>query len=167
MSNFNGERLGMSIGALRLARVCAEDAFQHACTRHTFGQPLLGHGVIRAKFSNFGAHLEPAWAFMEHLVWLIEEGEHSNSRAVNIGGMTALLKLISTRTLEFCVREAQQIMGGLGYSKTGKGARIEQISRDVRMFVVGGGSEEIMVELALKQEIVDLKGAGARREARL
>lgn len=34
-------------------------------------------------------------------------------------------------------------MGGLGYSRTGKGARIEQISRDVRVMVVGGGSEEI------------------------
>ena len=158
MSNFNGERLGMAVGALRLSRVCAEDAFQHATTRHTFGQPLLAHGVIRAKFANFGAHIEPAFAFLEQLVWLYEQNRRHPDRAMNIGGMTALLKVMSTRTLEFCVREAQQVMGGLGYARgDGKGGRIEQISRDVRMFVVGGGSEEIMVELALKQEVEDLR----------
>lgn len=43
-------------------------------------------------------------------------------------------------------------MGGLGYSRTGKGARIEQISRDMRVMVVGGGSEEILTELAFAQE---------------
>jgi alkylation response protein AidB-like acyl-CoA dehydrogenase len=157
MSNFNGERLGMAIGALRLSRVCAEDAFQHAMTRYTFGQPLLAHGVIRAKFANFGALIEPAWAFLEQLVWYIEQNRKHPERSVNIGGMTALLKVMSTRTLESCVREAQQVMGGLGYSRGGKGGRIEQISRDVRMFVVGGGSEEIMTELALRQETEDLR----------
>lgn len=50
-------------------------------------------------------------------------------------------------------REAQQVMGGLGYSKNGRGSRIEQVSRDVRVMVVGGGSEEILSDLAVKQEI--------------
>jgi len=44
-------------------------------------------------------------------------------------------------------------MGGLGYSKGGRGGRIEQISRDVRVMVVGGGSEEILADLAVKQEV--------------
>jgi alkylation response protein AidB-like acyl-CoA dehydrogenase len=33
------------------------------------------------------------------------------------------LKVVSTRCLEFCVREAQQVLGGLGYSRGGKGGR--------------------------------------------
>jgi hypothetical protein len=44
-------------------------------------------------------------------------------------------------------------MGGAGYNKSGRGARIEQISRDVRVMVVGGGSEEILTDLALNQEV--------------
>tara|TARA_R110002060_G_scaffold40860_1_gene52232 strand:+ start:710 stop:856 length:147 start_codon:yes stop_codon:yes gene_type:complete len=35
----------------------------------------------------------------------------------------AMLKVVSTRCLEKCVREAQQIMGGLGYARGGKGGR--------------------------------------------
>jgi alkylation response protein AidB-like acyl-CoA dehydrogenase len=51
--------------------------------------------------------------------------------------MTALLKVMSTRCLEVCVREAQQILGGLGYARGGRGGRIEAISRDVRVMTVG------------------------------
>ena len=157
MSNFNAERLSMACSALRLSRVCAEDAYEHAITRITFGKKLITHDMIRAKFTNFGAHIEPVYAFMEQLVWMLEQNRKSPNEPLNIGGMTALLKLMATRCLEYCVREAQQVMGGLGYSRGGKGGRIEQISRDVRMFVVGGGSEEIMTGLALRQEIADLK----------
>lgn len=54
--------------------------------------------------------------------------------------------------MERAAREAQQILGGAGYSRTGVGARMEQISRDLRMFVVGGGSEEILEDLGVRLE---------------
>jgi hypothetical protein len=132
--------------------------------------------------------VEPAFAFMEQLVWLIDQARKDPelvTKIGGIGGMTALLKIMSSqypcrshywicltwstaRALEKCAREAQQIFGGLGYSRGGKGGRVEQISRDARMFVVGGGSDEIMTELALKQETNDLKafakaGTGASK----
>lgn len=64
----------------------------------------------------------------------------------------ANLKVLAGQTLEHVNRNSQQILGGAGYSKNGRGARIEQISRDVRVMVVGGGSEEILIDLALNQE---------------
>lgn len=100
--------------------------------------------------------IEPAQAFLEQLVYIIESTKDQPD-TVNIGGMTALLKVMSTRALEKSVREAQQILGGAGYNKQGKGARVEQISRDVRVHVVGGGSEEIMMSLALQEEGKALK----------
>lgn len=56
-------------------------------------------------------------------------------------------------------------MGGAGYNRVGRGARIEQISRDVRVYVVGGGSEEIMRDLAVRQEIKDLGRVMAKEKA--
>lgn len=94
---------------------------------------------------------------MEQLVYIIESSKDRPDHEVNIGGMTALLKVMATRALEKCVREAQQIMGGAGYNKAGKGARVEQISRDVRVHVVGGGSEEILMGLALQEEMKALR----------
>lgn len=162
MSNFNPERLTLACAALRLARVCAEDAFHYAVQRETFGAPLIQRQAIQSKIFRFGLMIEPAYAFMEQLVNIIELTKDRPADDVKIGGMTALLKVMSTRALEKSVREAQQILGGAGYNKSGRGARIEQISRDVRVHVVGGGSEEIMMGLALQEETKALK---TRRQA--
>lgn len=88
---------------------------------------------------------------MEQLVYLIESSNQTNTDPY-IGGLIANLKVLAGNVLEHVNRESQQILGGAGYSRTGKGSRIEQISRDVRVMVVGGGSEEILTELALNQE---------------
>jgi len=156
MSNFNPERLSLATAALRLSRVCVRDAYEYACDRETFGKKLIEHDAIRQKFATFGLLIEPAHAFLEQLCYIIEQSRVTG-KEVNIGGMTALLKVISTRCLEKVCREAQQIMGGAGYAKSGRGARIEQISRDVRVHVVGGGSEEIMSSLAVRQEARDVQ----------
>jgi alkylation response protein AidB-like acyl-CoA dehydrogenase len=126
MSNFNAERKGIATHSIRLSRVCAEDAWKHACTRETFGKKLIENPIIRAKFVKMGRMIEPAQAFLEQLTWLIELSRKNGGKdgdGVRIGGMTAMLKVVSTRCLEKCVREAQQVMGGLGYTKGGKGGR--------------------------------------------
>ncbi|KAJ5239245.1 hypothetical protein N7468_003864 [Penicillium chermesinum] len=162
MSNFNPERLSLACASLRLARVCAEDAFNYAIQRETFGSPLIEKQAIQSKIFKFGLMIEPAYAFMEQLVHILELTKDRPVDDVRIGGMTALLKVMSTRALEKSVREAQQILGGAGYNKAGKGARVEQISRDARVHVVGGGSEEIMTGLALREET---KALYSRRRA--
>lgn len=57
-------------------------------------------------------------------------------------------------------REAQQVLGGAGYRRGGLGVSIEQMSRNLRMMVVGGGSEEIMANLAVRQETALAKKRG-------
>lgn len=156
MSNFNPERLSLATAALRLSRVCVQDAYQYACDRETFGKKLIEHEAVRNKFAEMALLIEPAHAFLEQLVYVVEASRVTGEE-VNVGGMTALLKVMSTRCLEKVCREAQQVMGGAGYSKFGRGARIEQISRDVRVHVVGGGSEEIMASLAVRQEARDVR----------
>ncbi|KAJ5980836.1 hypothetical protein N7481_008134 [Penicillium waksmanii] len=140
MSNFNPERLALAY----------------------FRLSLIQKDAIQSKIFKFGLMIEPAYAFMEQLVNILELTKDRPVDDVKIGGMTALLKVMSTRALEKSVREAQQIFGGAGYNKAGKGARVEQISRDARVHVVGGGSEEIMQKLALQEETKALR---SRRKA--
>jgi len=66
--------------------------------------------------------------------------------------LAALLKVQAAHNLEKISREAQQVFGGLGYSRGGKGGRVEQISRDVRVLVVSGGSEEILMDMITKSQ---------------
>ena len=155
MSNFNHERLWLACTALRLARICAQDAYEHATSRETFGAKLIENQVIRQKLSSFGRVIEPAHSYMEQLVYLTEQTRkpHGGVQDPRIGGLSANLKVMAARCLEHVNRESQQVFGGLGYSKYGRGGRVEQISRDVRVMVVGGGSDEILTDLAIKEEI--------------
>ena len=161
MSNFNPERLSLATAALRLSRVCVQDAYTYACERETFGKPLIEHYAIKAKIAEMGVLIEPAKAFLEQLCHIIETSRRTGVE-VNVGGMTALLKVMSTRCLEKVCRECRQIMGGAAYNQSGRGARIEQISRDVGVHVIGGGSEEIMSDLAVRQEARDVKLRAAK-----
>ncbi|KAK7214624.1 hypothetical protein V2G26_002627 [Clonostachys chloroleuca] len=154
MSNFNHERTWLSCMALRLARVCIEDSFIYASRRETFGKKLLSNQIIRAKLATVGRELEASQTYLEQLVYMLAQSlRTSGVEPPGIGGLLASSKVLSCRVLEHAVREAQQIMGGVGYSKGGRGGRVEQISRDVRCMVVGGGSEEILTELSLNQEM--------------
>jgi len=137
----------VGITALRLSRVAYEDAYRHALKRKTFGKPLFENQVIRQKFSKMANRLEPTQAYTEHLVY----------RSVRMPGLefsplAAMLKVQAAHHLEKVSRETQQVFGGLGYSRGGQGSRVEQISRDVRVLVVSGGSEEILLDMIAKQQ---------------
>jgi alkylation response protein AidB-like acyl-CoA dehydrogenase len=164
MSNFNHERLWLAITSLRLARVCVEDAYNHAITRHTFGQPLFSNQVIRAKFTAMGAAIETTHALIENLVYHASTVS-ATQRERDLAAWYALVKVQAGRTLEMVNREAQQIFGGLGFSRGGKGGRVEQISRDLRVLVVGGGSDEILTDLVARQ--MDARVKKNKKDAKL
>ena len=141
VSNFNNERLGMAAQAIAFSRVCIEDAADWAMARETFGKPLVKHQVIRHKLGEMVRHVHASAAFLDHCAWRVMRGETPIAEL-------SLLKVQATRTMEFCAREAMQILGGAGFIR---GCRIERIYREVRVMAIGGGSEEIMLDLAARQ----------------
>jgi acyl-CoA dehydrogenase len=141
MLNFNGERLGMAAGACASARVCIEEAATYAQSRQTFGKRLADHQVIRHKIAEMVRQVNATQAYLEICAWRVGQGE---TPAADL----AMLKVQATLTLEFCAREAMQILGGAGYMR---GNRVERIYREVRVNAIGGGSEEIMRDLAARQ----------------
>lgn len=151
MTNFNKERLLMAIICNRKARTCLSTAMQYAYTRETFGKPLIYHQVVRHKIITLAREVESHWAWLEQIAYHIKIHGWQND---GVAGRIALAKISGGRMLEQAAREAQQIMGGVAYQRNGPGGggRIEQITRDLRMMVVGGGSEEILGDLAFKQD---------------
>ncbi len=141
MENFNGERIGMSAGAIGFSKVCLDDAIDWARERMTFGKRLADHQVIRHKLADMYKRISATQAWLETLAWRIQQGESPIAEI-------ALLKVQATETMEYCAREAMQIMGGAGYMR---GSRVERIYREVRVNAIGGGSEEIMRDLAARQ----------------
>merc|ERR1719231_1770471 len=70
---------------------------------------------------------------------------------LKLGGQTALCKAQCTKVFEYCAREAAQIFVGLSYSRGGQGERVERLSREVRAMAIPGGSEEVMLDLGIRQ----------------
>lgn len=151
MKNFNKERFIMSIGCNRKARTCLSHSFDYASQRHTFGKPLIANQIIAHKLATLARYIESHWAWLEQIGYQIQNAA-LGWQDPDIAGQIALAKVHGGRILEMANREAQQVFGGAGYQKGGPGAVVEQISRDLRMMVVGGGSEEIVADLAVRQE---------------
>ncbi len=141
MRNFNGERLGMAQQAAAYARVCFEDALDWARERETFGRPLVTRQAIRHKLARMLQMIQASQAMIDHAAWTVQ----NNCAAP---GDFALLKTQATQTMEYCAREACQILGGASFVR---GSRVERIYREVRVMAIGGGSEEIMYDLASRQ----------------
>lgn len=141
MNNFNGERMAMAAGMEATARVCLEEAVEWAMERKTFGKRLADHQVIRHKLAQMKQKINATQAYIRICFESIEAGNPNP-------GDIALLKVQASETMEFCAREAMQILGGIGYMR---GGRVERIYREVRVNAIGGGSEEIMRDLAVRQ----------------
>src|SRR5690606_3485917 len=102
---------------------------------------LADHQVIRHKLAEMARHINVTQAYLEQCAVRVMAGERPVADL-------SLLKVQASQTMEFCAREAMQIMGGAGYMR---GCRIERIYREVRVMAIGGGSEEIMRDLAARQ----------------
>jgi len=161
MSNFNGERIGIAIQANRFARVCLEESIKYASKRETFGVKLIDHPVIRNKIAHMARQVEATHSWMEMLIYQTTQTSHEEY-TMRGGGFVALLKAQATITFAYCAAEAMQIFGGIGYTKGGQGGIIERLYREVRAYTIPGGSEEIMLDLGVRQQIKIAQIQGAK-----
>ena len=141
MRNFNDERMAMACGMAGAARVCLEEAVNWARDRKTFGKRLADHQVIRHKIADMKMRINATEAYIQVISKMIMDGQEP-------AGDIALLKVQCSQTMEYCAREAMQVLGGVGYMR---GNRVERIYREVRVNAIGGSSEEIMRDLASRQ----------------
>ncbi len=141
MLNFNSERLGMAASAYGFAKLCLEEAIAYARERETFGRPLIKNQVIRHKLVDMAMRVNAVKAYLESLTWRVEQGERPVAEI-------CMLKVLATTTLEYVANEAMQVLGGAGYLRGGK---VERIYRETKVMSIGGGSIEIMKDLAAKQ----------------
>jgi len=146
MLNFNNERFVGIVMTNRGSRACISEAIRYARLRKTFGKRLIDHQVIRHKIAEMAYRVESVQSSIEHICYQMKTGVSP----VAIAGPISLLKVQATRTMEFCAREASQVLGGNAFLRTGQGEIVERIYREVRVAAIGGGSEEVMTDLAMR-----------------
>lgn len=170
MTNFNHERLIISVGVTRQARVALSAAFSYCLKREAFGKTLMDQPVVRHRLAKAGAELETMWAWVEQILYQLchlskEEGDRQ------LGGLTALAKAKSAMVLNECAQVAVLLFGGNGFTQTGQGELAEgkfgfshlfpsfetnlfiltAIYRDVPGARIPGGSEDVLLDLSVRQ----------------
>lgn len=145
MANFNGERLGMAAGATAYAQVCFDEALAWARARKTFGQPLSERQAIRHKLMDMALRIEASRTLILDLAYRIE---HEAGDAAALVARICLAKVLAGQAMQFCADQAIQILGGIGYMR---GTKSERIYREAKVMMIGGGSEEILKDLAARQ----------------
>ena len=153
MKNFNHERWGFVVQANRFARVCLEESIKHAMKRKTFGKALINHEVIRWKIAEMARQVESTHAWLENITHQLNSFKSYEEAMTVLAGPISLMKAHSTKVFEYCAREASQIFGGAAYTRSGIGEKVERLYRDVRAYAIPGGSEEILLDLGVRQAV--------------
>ncbi|WP_109465618.1 acyl-CoA dehydrogenase family protein [Albibacillus kandeliae] len=145
MMNFNDERLFLAVQAYSMAQACYDEALAWAQQRRAFGQTLAGHQVIRHKLVDMAARIDAARTLTYDVIW--RRMQKLDPLNVHIA-RTSMAKVTATDAMKFCADEAVQILGGMGFMR---GTVSERVYREVKVMTIGGGTDEVMRNLAASQ----------------
>ena len=141
MDNFNFERFWMAAQMCGMSMRLYDECVAYAQDRETFGEKLINHQVIRHKLVEMSARIDAMDAYLNQVAEIMNTSDRPVAEI-------SKLKFFCSGHLEWCAGQAMQIMGSAGYLR---GHAVERIYRDVKVMAIGGGSEEIMKDLAMKQ----------------
>ena len=141
MDNFNFERFMMAAQMCGMSMRLFDECVAYAQSRETFGETLISHQVIRHKLADMSARIDAMDAYLNQVAEIMNTADRPVAEI-------SKLKFHCPTNLEWIASAAMQIFGGAGYLR---GHAVERIYREVKVQAIGGGSEEIMRDLAMKQ----------------
>jgi citronellyl-CoA dehydrogenase len=137
MWELQAERAIAAAGCLSYAQWAFDFTLQYARDRKTFGQPLGTHQAIRHKFAQMATDLESTRRMIYATAQDYAGGAY-NVREISMA------KLKATQTAWFVADTCVQILGGAGYMRE---YPIERVMRDLRLYRIGAGADEIMLDV--------------------
>jgi acyl-CoA dehydrogenase len=142
MEAFQIERISLAGMALGVGQAALGDAVAHAIDRQAFGVPIARHQTIRHRLAAAATELEAARAltYMAAARW--DAGHPDAASSV------AMAKLHAPQVAGRVVDEALQVFGGYGFMEE---TPVAMHYRDVRILRIGGGTDEIQLEILAKR----------------
>ncbi|HXV70162.1 MAG TPA: acyl-CoA dehydrogenase family protein [Acidimicrobiia bacterium] len=145
MTNFQWERVMMSLSALALANLSLETAIEYARERTAFGRPVIRFQVWQHRFADLAVRLRTSKALTYKALRLhiaAEQGQEVPRE--ELVRVTSMAKLHSQRLAWEVADECVQVHGGAGALKEYPAQRFW---RDARVGPIGGGTDDIMRNL--------------------
>jgi acyl-CoA dehydrogenase family protein 9 len=131
----NSGRLGLAAGSSRGTRRILDYALAYAKDRKQFGRPIGSFEMIQRKFALAAADCYAADAGWMTCASMVDRG------GIDFSLETAACKVFASELAFRAAGDAQQVAGGIGYSKE---YPYEQAVRDCRIMLIFEGTNEIL-----------------------
>jgi citronellyl-CoA dehydrogenase len=149
MRQFQKERMVASIGSVAAAQRVLRMTVEYAKDRKVFGGPLINKQHVQFKLAELQTEIEMVRQLNYHCVRMIVAGEDSTRE-------TSMAKLAAGRMVRHVADWCVQFHGGYGYMDE---YYVSRYWRDSRLLSIGGGADEVMLQIIAKLDGFGVKGA--------
>ena len=140
MMQFQEERLSAAARRITALTNCIEETIEYTRTRIAFGRPILDNQVVHFRMAELKTEIEA----LRSLVYRAADVHMAG------GDMTELASMAKLKVGRLC-REVTdsclQYWGGMGFTLENS---VSRAFRDLRLISIGGGADEIMLQIICK-----------------
>jgi citronellyl-CoA dehydrogenase len=141
MGQFQEERLWSATSQLRPLDQAVSDTIEYTKTREAFGRRLIDNQSIRFRLSELQTQVELLRSLIYRAATEYVEG-------TDVTTLASMAKLASGRIAREVADACLQYYGGMGFMNE---TPISRLFRDTRVASIGGGADEIMLEIISKR----------------
>jgi acyl-CoA dehydrogenase len=141
MEAFQLERIALAAMGLGHAEECLRLATEYARVREVFDTPLLGKQSVAHRLAAMRIELTSARLLTHQAAVRLDAGHPQAAETV------AMAKYAGAQTAFRVVDDALQVFGGAGFLEE---TAVARHYRDVRVLRIGGGTDEIQLEILAK-----------------
>ena len=138
METLNLFRVTVGAAALGFARRALDEALSFAANRRLGSGTLADNAVTQAKLADMALAIDASALLIYRAAWQQDEGGADHRRAA------AMAKLHATESAQRVIDAAVQMHGGQGVTK---GAKVEELYREVRALRIYEGASEVQRQI--------------------
>lgn len=140
MEQFQEERMFAVARTLLTMETIIDETIDYTRTRMVFGKPLLANQVIHFKFAEMQSRIESVRALLYQAVELYINGGDATKLA-------SMAKFLVGELAMTVPSQCLQYWGGQGFMNE---TRVSRVYRDLRLVPIGGGANEVMLQIICK-----------------
>lgn len=143
MEQFQEERLYVVARSIGLMEDAIADTLEYVGQRQAFGKPILDNQFVQFRLAEMQTEIEALRALLHAAVEAYVAGE-------DVTTLASMAKYKMGRLAEWIPGECLRFWGGQGFMAEN---RISRTYRDMKLAAIGGGANEIMLQVIAKRMI--------------